>query len=41
MNKADRTHHQHRNTSPEKNSRKAPGIRKKRRKVVAAALFTA
>ena len=32
MNKADRTHHQHRNTSPEKNSRKAPGIRKKTKK---------
>jgi len=36
MNKADRTHQQLRtpapDTSPEKNSRKAPGIRKKTKK---------
>ncbi|WP_288156025.1 MULTISPECIES: hypothetical protein [Bacteroidaceae] len=29
MNKADRTHHQLRTPAPKKNSRKAPGIRKK------------
>ena len=32
MNKADRTHHQLRTPAPKKNSRKAPGIRKKMKK---------
>ena len=32
VNKADRTHQQHRTPAPKKNSRKAPGIRKKMKK---------
>ncbi|MEY8589423.1 hypothetical protein [Phocaeicola sartorii] len=41
MNKADRTHHQPRTPAPKKTAGKHRASERKRRKVVAAALFTA